>query len=87
MQWIGRSPGSEDVWLGWIPRASFVEGSEDVCVGTCSGNTQLSTKHYRMTVMFLAHMLRHIGVQDIVVWDEYPDLDDEKVFENVTNLM
>ena len=48
---------------------------------------EYATEHEALSDMFLAHMLRHIGVQDIVVWDEYPDLDDEKVFENVMNLM
>jgi hypothetical protein len=87
MQWIGRSPASEDVWLAWIPRASLVEGCEDVPVGTCSGNTQLKTSHYRMSVMFLAKMLRDIGVQDILVWEDYPSLDDDTEFQMATNIM
>jgi hypothetical protein len=87
MQWIGRSPASEDVWLAWVPRASLVEGCEDVPVGSCSGNTQLKTRHYRMSVMFLSKMLRDIGAQDILVWDEYPSLTDDDEFRMATNLM
>jgi hypothetical protein len=40
-----------------------------------------------MSVMFLAKMLRDIGVQDILVWEDYPSLDDDTEFQMATNIM
>ena len=51
--------------VGWIHRVLFLERSEDVAVGTCSGNTQLSLKHDQMTVMFLVHMMVVLNMKRI----------------------
>jgi hypothetical protein len=87
MLWIGRSHSSEDVWLAWAPTESLQMECEDVAPGTCHGSTQLKTRHYRMTTMFFASMLKGIGYGDVTVSDPYPDLDNEQDVHFATNLM
>jgi len=73
---IGRSPASEDVWLALAPKVSLRTACEDVPAGTCAGSTQMSKRHHRMTVMFIAQMLKRIVYRDVTVSNNYPDLDD-----------
>jgi hypothetical protein len=87
MLWIGRSYASEDVWLAWAPTESLQMECEDVAPGTCRGSTQLKTRHYHITTMFLASMLKGIGYGDLTVSDAYPDLENKEDMHFATNLM
>ena len=87
MQRLGRSPSSEDVWLAWAPEEALNDSGVDVTAGTCSGATLLKRKHYRICVMFLARMLEMIGFQDIVVFEDYPDVMDDNEFRSATNIL
>jgi hypothetical protein len=90
MLWIGRSSASEDVWLAFPPR-SFIEGEEYDEDGGMHWRgqraTALSRDIYRRVVMFLAVMLCNINYLDITVANPYPNLADEKAFEEATNVL
>jgi hypothetical protein len=87
MLWIGRSPSSEDVWLAWAPTESLQIDCEDVKPRKCTGSTNLSVKHHRMTTMFMASMLQAISHRDLIVSDPYPDLDDKVMVHFATNVL
>jgi hypothetical protein len=87
MLWVGRSPSAEDVWLAWAPTDSLSIDCEDVPPGTCRGSTNLSTRHYRMSTMFMASMLKAIGYRDVAVTNPYPELDDEHNVHAATNFL
>jgi hypothetical protein len=87
MLWIGRSSSGEDAWLAWVPNDIMDENEQDPGVGNGKEDTRLTEKHYRMTVMFLAEMLRRIGHRDIIVTNQYPRLTDDTEYRHATNLM
>ena len=87
MLWVGRSSSGEDAWLAWVPRDDDTDNDADVGVGSGKEDTVLTEKHYRMTVMFLAEMLKCIGHQVIIVTDQYPSLADDQEYKYATNLM
>jgi hypothetical protein len=87
MVWMGQSPSAEDVWLAWAPTDSLNIDCEDVPPGTCQGSTKLSTRHYRMSTMFMASMLESIGYRDLGVSNAYPDLDSDLAVHTATNFL
>jgi hypothetical protein len=87
MLWIGRSNAGEDTWLAWVPTECMGAMAEDVPPGSGKEETVMSQKHYRITVIFLAFMLREIGHRDITVGNEYPDVEDEDEFLFATNVL
>lgn len=84
IQFIGRSPASEDVWLAWTPRV--ISEAEESVIGVSTKSTALSTRRSRMAYMFLVKMLQEIGVRDILVLDMYPDVMDDEAFRNATRI-
>jgi hypothetical protein len=89
MLWIGRSPSSEDVWITWVPNdwLSPATEIEDVAIGVCTGSTELDTRRYRLSVMFLASMLHSIGTRDLTVQTPYPGLDNANAFQQASNIL
>jgi hypothetical protein len=88
MQFIGRTHRGEDVWIAWIPNEAVGEHFDDqdaVPPGTCSGNTILSPRHFNGAFMYLANELHHMHIRAIMVWDEYPELDDMNAVQLATN--
>jgi hypothetical protein len=87
MLWIGRSSSGEDAWLAWVPKGDDSDDDNHTATGSGKEDTMLEEKQYRMTVMFLAEMLRRIGYRDILVTDPYPSLTDDREYKYATNLM
>jgi hypothetical protein len=87
MLWIGRSSSGEDTWLAWVPNRHDDDDNEGTVTGTGKEDTILPEKQYRLTVMFLAEMLRRIGHRDIIVTNRYPNLADDLEYKYATNLM
>jgi hypothetical protein len=83
MLWIGKTPSTEDIWVAWVPNDESDQNDEE----EESGNTILSERHYRATVMFFAKMLSQIPYRDLFVEDDYPDLTDKHDFEMASNIM
>jgi hypothetical protein len=92
MQYIGRSPASEDVWLAWTPRVHPEDDDDDnhrnVGHPTCDSgkSTAMSSRHYRLSYMFLTKMLQRIGARDVLVVDDYPDVDNDDEYMNATRI-
>lgn len=85
MLWVGNMPSADDIWIAWIPRHSsnvHEQSMNDNMESTC-----LSERHYRITVMFFAFMLRKIVYRDIMVPNPYPDLSCDNAFRAATNLL
>ena len=57
---LGKSR-NDDVWLARAPLSFFGNTSEDLAAGHVTGDTRLATKHYRMLVMFFAHILSRLA--------------------------
>jgi hypothetical protein len=87
MLWIGWSSSGEDAWLAWVLNNMMDDNEQDPGAGNGKEDTRLTEKHYRMTVMFLAEMLRQIGHRDIIVMNQYPRLTDDTEYRHATNLM
>ena len=84
MQWIGQSSWSEDLWIAWVP---IDDGNNiDVPAGQISGSTTMSLRHFNISIVFFAQMLKQAHIQDITLTTNYPDLDDEQDFKASTNL-
>jgi hypothetical protein len=83
MQWIGRSSWSEDLWIAWVPIENDVN---DTPAGQISGSSIMSNKHFKISMMFFAEMLKRSYIQDITVNTNYPDLDDDDEYMASTNL-
>jgi len=47
--WVGKSPSHDDVFVAWAPIESLTEAGDQVEVGLCTGKTNLSQEHYRIT--------------------------------------
>lgn len=56
MLYIGQCR-NDNVWLAFCPWATLDKAADDVEAGYCTGDTRLSTAHYRMAIMFLAKAL------------------------------
>lgn len=86
--WIGRSR-SEDVFIAWAPNDTvYTESSDDTNTGRASdGSTRLNDKHYFITVMLFAFMIKKLGHRGIWVDEEYPELDDEQNVQDATNIL
>jgi hypothetical protein len=54
--YLGKSRNN-NVWLAMGPLMFFKNSGEDIPAGHVTGDTRLSMKHYRMIVMFLAHLV------------------------------
>jgi hypothetical protein len=87
MLWIGRSAIGEDCWLAWIPVEDLGEEAEDLPLATGVEDTVMTQEHYRMSVIFLAAMLRRIGHRDITVTIPYPNVDDDHEYLFASNAM
>jgi hypothetical protein len=89
MLWIGRSSNGEDSWLAWVPTDCMGPLADNRSTLTCSGkeDTKMARKHYRITIMFLADMLRQIGHRDITVTEPYPDITNDNDFKFATNAL
>ena len=61
--------------------------ADDVPPGSGKEDTIMSEKHYRISVMFLAAMLREIGHRDIIVTEPYPDVSINDDFYYATNAL
>ena len=88
MLYIGKCR-NDDVWLAMAPWA-FVDGSDDnVPAGHVTGDTRLSTPHYRMLVMFFAYHLAFISDRAFTCDNKYgPSLTDANPsFSLYTNIM
>lgn len=57
---LGKSR-NDDVWLAMAPWTFFEDSSDHLAAGHITGDTRLSTKHYRMIVMFMAHVLTRLA--------------------------
>jgi hypothetical protein len=79
--------GIENVWLALAPRQALRNDSLDVAPGTCTGPTQLSSKHYRIIVAWLAHVLDDRGIQDVYLRKEYPDISSTAALNEETNIL
>lgn len=85
--WIGKSTSHEDVFVAWAPIASLTSEGDQVDVGLCTGKTQLSDEHYRLTVMFFAFVMEKLGRRGIWVKDRYPSLKERDEFEAASNIL
>lgn len=70
MLYIGQCK-NEDVWLALCPWATLDNAADDVEAGYCSGDTRLSTPHYRMIVMFLAKALSSLSDRGFTLEADY----------------
>jgi hypothetical protein len=89
MLYIGRS-SDEDVFLAMAPN-EFIRGRAEPCPpGHSSGSTVMSRRHYRQTVMMLAHFLALIPqLAFFNIGEVYAqDLDSSRPhFEGITNIL
>jgi hypothetical protein len=88
MLYIGKCR-NDDVWLAMAPW-SFIDGTdEDVPAGHVTGDTRLSTRHYRMIVFFFAYILQSIRDKGFTCDDPYGVslTDPEPCFTIYTNIM
>jgi hypothetical protein len=70
MLYIGRSKNDE-VWLAMAPW-TFLDGmADDVPPGHLTGDTRMSTPHYRMLVMFFAYILSSLEDRPFTCDDPY----------------
>lgn len=81
MLWIGKMPSGDDIWVAWKPKHCEDGEEEEKWTSSC-----LPNKHYRVSFMFFAFLLKKIGYRDIVVHDRYPDLSSDDDFLAATNL-
>lgn len=96
---LGFDPGGSMLYLGkcrsdevWIACASkdIISGAcEPVAAGICTGSTQLSTRHYRMIIDFLATCLASIPGKSFICFRPYQvPLDTPSVnWEQYNNIM
>jgi hypothetical protein len=90
MQFIGKTHRGEDAWIGWIPnelQGMDLDEEDPVPPGTCTGETKLSKPHINGAIMFFAAQLAAMGYKDVTVFDDYPDLDDDKEVDDATTLL
>ena len=81
MLWIGYMPCGDNIWIAWKPKHCEEGEEEEKWTPSC-----LANKHYRITVMLFAFLLKKIGYLDIVVHNSYPDLSSDEDFLAATNL-
>lgn len=67
---LGKSR-NDDMWLAMAPWSFFEDSGEQIPAGHVTGDTQLTTKHYRMTIMFIAHLLSHLHDRGFTCTDTY----------------
>ena len=67
---IGKSKNN-DVWLAMAPLSFFDESEETAPAGHVTGDTRLSTKHYRMIVIFFAYLLSKLNDRGFTCLDMY----------------
>jgi hypothetical protein len=86
--WVGKSTSHEDIFIAWAPSESLTNEGEEVEVGLCTGNTQLSAEHFRLTVMFFAFVMEKLGHRGLWVSTKYPALDEKSKpeFDNASNI-
>lgn len=86
--WVGRSSSHDNVFIAWAPTESLTGDGEQVKVGLCTGYTDLSDEHYRITVMFFAFVLEKLqSRRGLCVFEEYPPLDDKDQFSDASNIL
>lgn len=68
--YLGKSR-NDDVWLAMAPWSFFETSGEDIPSGHITGDTRLTTKHYRMIVMFFAHLLSKLVDRGFTCVDTY----------------
>jgi hypothetical protein len=86
--WVGKSNSHDDVFVAWAPIDSLVENGEEVEVGLSTGKTELSLKHYRITIMFFAFVMSKLeDTRGLWIEETYPDLDNKDEFEYATNFL
>lgn len=80
---------NDNVWLAFCPWATLDKVADDVEAGYCTGDTRLSTAHYRMIIMFLAKALCSLSDHGFTLAADYnTDLDSPKAdFYLSTNIM
>jgi hypothetical protein len=79
--------GQDNVWIAFAPRTSLSTHAEDVPVGTCEGDTYLSTKHYLAFVAFLAFIFHSKSISHIFLEVQYPDISSVAAFKSSTNIL
>lgn len=89
MQYVGRTHRGEDAWIAWIPQEATgddLDEYEAIAPGTCAGDSRISRRHHQGAFMYFAWQLHKMGYRDIVVYEKYPDLDDQYDVDAATNL-
>jgi len=67
---IGKSR-NDDVWLAMAPWSFFDDSADNMPAGHVTGDARLSTKHYRMLVMFFAYLLSQLPDRGFTCIDKY----------------
>lgn len=70
MLYIGQCR-NDDIWLAFCPWATLDHAADEVEAGYCTGDTRLSTAHYRMTVMFFAKALSWLSDRGFTLAADY----------------
>lgn len=85
---IGKSR-NDDVWLAMAPWSFFDDSTDNMPAGHVTGDTRLSAKHYRMLVMFFAHLLSQLPDRGFTCIDKYGVhlSDPDPLFFVFTNIM
>jgi hypothetical protein len=81
MQFIGRTHRGEDAWIAWIPneyQGNHLEEADPVGAGQCSGDTRLSVAHFNGSKMYFMSQLAAMGYRDLTIFNDYPDLEDDR---------
>jgi hypothetical protein len=96
MLWIGRSPSGEDVWLAFVTRESQEDSDDEDIRATRSRRFQgtgrttssvLNVLQQRRVIMFLAKAIQNTQHLDIVVDEEYPNVEDDADYRFATNVL
>jgi hypothetical protein len=67
---IGKSR-NDDVWLAMAPWSFFDDSADNLPAGYLTGDTRMSTKHYRMVVMFFGFLLSQLPDRGFTCIDKY----------------
>lgn len=88
MLWMGKTAMSEDVWIAMVPKSFEADDAPTLEELGRAGkhHTHLSERHRKILHVFLATMLSRIGMRDIYIYPEYPDLDEDNMIKESSNL-
>lgn len=88
MLWVGKTPMSEDVWIAMVPKTFEADAAPapEELGGKGKRRTHLRECHRKILHVFLATMLGRIGMRGIYMYPAYPDLDDNDMIKESSNL-